>query len=235
MHHFHQRIREKALDATAAPVLTVAFGDSVTQGAMEYGRLAPDAVYHRLLQTRLEQHYPTTTFSTLNAGVGGSNAPQALARLDRDVIRHQPDLVLIAFGLNDSPGGPEKLAGFEAALTQTLATIREKTEADAILLTPPFMATRRNPARIHPRHLDFADSILRAQCDGALALYAEKIRDIARNTHTPCADIHAAWTRLRDTGADTDDWLANGLNHPDIRGHRLAADLLFQTILATTS
>ncbi|RRJ96570.1 hypothetical protein Ga0100231_022410 [Opitutaceae bacterium TAV4] len=234
MHHFHQRIREKALDATNAPVLIVAFGDSVTQGAMEYGRLAPDEVYHRLLQTRLEQQHPTTTFSTLNAGVGGSSAPQALARLDRDVIRHQPDLVLIAFGLNDSLGGLGKLADFETAITQMIAGIHAQTKAGIILLTPPFMATRRSPARIHPSHLDFADTIIAAQTNGTLAAYAEKIRTIARETQTPFADIHAAWTRLRETGTDTDLWLTNGLNHPDARGHRLAANLIFQTLLATT-
>lgn len=235
MNRFQSRIREKALDAAAPPIITVAFGDSVTQGVAEHRRLDPPGAYHALLQRGLEDHYPTTTFSTLDAGVAGSTARQALSRLERDVIRHQPDLVLIAFGLNDAVGGGDaKLPEFEAALREIVATTHARTEADIVLLTPPHMATRRHAHRIHPEHEAVADSIITAQTSGTLARYADAIRSLGHRLSGPrlmLADIHSEWTRLRETGTDTDLWLVNGLNHPDARGHRLSATLLLSALI----
>ena len=182
------------------------------------------------LQEQLEAFFPTTTFSTLNAGVSGGSTAQALGRLQRDVIRHQPDLVLIAFGLNDSTRGLEKIDAFADDLRKIVKAVRGQTEADVVLLTPPYMATKPTE-RIHPDHEGVTEIILRAQRDGALAAYAENIRCVASELAVPVADIHAEWKRLSESGTDTDLWLCNGLNHPDARGHQLAATVVFHTLL----
>ena len=92
------------------------------------------------------------------------------------------------------------------------------------------MATKRT-SRIHPEHEAFADDIIRLQNDGILARYAQAVRNVAKQTNTPLADIHREWQRLRDTGMDTDLWLANGLNHPTKAGHTLAAELVHAEIM----
>jgi acyl-CoA thioesterase I len=231
MKRFFERIQQKALDVSLAPVVIAALGDSVTQGVMEHKLLASDTVYHRLLQEELERFFPTTSFSTLNAGVSGGGAPHGLARLQRDVIRHQPDLVLIAFGLNDCLDGEPKLSEFTDALRGIITQVRAETEADILLVTPPFMATQAS-ARIHPEHETVGSIIIDAQNNGSLNLYAQAIRDIAQSTKVPYADVHAEWTRLSQTGVDTNLWLINGLNHPDVRGHRLAATVIFHELLS---
>ncbi len=99
--------------------------------------LDAENVYHRVLQSRLEELFPNTTFSTINAGVSGGNVPQAIERLDRDVLRHTPDLVLVAFGLNDSLAGADGIANFRDGLRFIVRTIREKTDSDVMLLTLP--------------------------------------------------------------------------------------------------
>jgi acyl-CoA thioesterase-1 len=147
------------------------------------------------------------------------------------VSRHQPDLVLVAFGLNDSLGGPAGLAAFGEALAEIAGRIRSRTEADLVFLTPPFMAEGFSE-RIHPEHRDFAEKIIRTQKDGTLAAYAEKIREVARANDLPVADIHAGWARLAASGVDTDLWLVNGLNHPDARGHRFAATTVLHLLLS---
>ncbi len=230
MKRFFERIQQKALDVSQPPVLIVAFGDSVTQGCMEHSRLAPESVYHHLLQRELERFFPATTFSTLNAGVSGGNAAQGLERLQSDVIRHQPDLVLVAFGLNDSGLGVDKIPSFTSALQDTISDIRAGTDADILLLTPPFMASRRN-GRIHPEHEALADTIIQTQLGGTLAHYAQSIRDLGEKLALPVADIYTEWVRLHKSGVDTTLWICNGLNHPDERGHRLAATLIFQKML----
>ena len=83
-------------------MLIVAFGDSVTQGYTKANTIEAKYVYHQRLKEQLENRYPLTTFSVINAGVAGFTAEGSLERLQRDVIRYQPDLVLIGFGLNDA-------------------------------------------------------------------------------------------------------------------------------------
>lgn len=230
MKRFFERISKKAQDPGEPPILIVAFGDSVTQGVMEHRRLDSSNVFHRVLQTRLEQYFPATTFSTINAGVSGDNVRGAILRQERDVLRHQPDLALVAFGLNDSLGGLEGLKQFGDGLESIISRIHRETEAEVLLLTPPFMATRSNE-RIHPNHIAFADEIISAQTSGALAEYAAEIREIGLRNKVVVADIHAEWSRLSGDGLDTDTWLVNGLNHPGPEGHQLAAEVIFHELL----
>jgi acyl-CoA thioesterase-1 len=231
MKRFFSRIQQKALNAAEPPVLICAMGDSVTQGVMEHRLLDASAVYHRGLQARLEAFFPSTTFSTINAGVSGETAGQALARLHRDVIRHDPDLVLIAFGLNDAVAGTAGLSRFTDALRQTVGSIRKSCETDLLLLTPPFMASRQN-SRIHAEHKPLMGAIFAAQNDGTLALYADAIRQAGSQMRVDVADVHREWSRMHDAGMDTDLWLTNGLNHPDARGHEMAATVIFHRIVA---
>ncbi|GAT34715.1 lysophospholiPASe L1 [Terrimicrobium sacchariphilum] len=230
MKRFFERIAEKARDVSQSPIITVAFGDSVTQGVMEHNFLDSRHVYHRVLQSSLEDFFPNTTFSTINAGVSGGGLPQALERLDRDVIAYQPDLVLIAFGLNDSLMGEAGLSSFGEGLSSIVHRIREQSSADIILLTPPFMA-RKPSHRIHPEHLPMTDKILETQNSGMLGRYADEVRRVASQYQVPLADIHKEWQRLARCDLDTDLWLINGLNHPDQRGHRLAAASIFHLLL----
>jgi acyl-CoA thioesterase I len=226
MKHFFERIRHKAVDVRDRPVLIVAFGDSVTQGAMQHYLLDSRQVYHTQWQRLLEEFFPTTTFSTINSGVCGGSALQAVERLDRDILSYQPDLVLIAFGLNDCLGGQAGLASFEEALKAMILKVRKETPADLILLTPPRMAERHHDW-VHPHFKEAVPLILKAQSTGNLALYAEAIRRLGKEYAVPVADIHRQWERMKADGVDTDLWLVNGLNHPGVEGHRLAAQVLF--------
>jgi acyl-CoA thioesterase-1 len=230
VNRFFSRIRAKAKDVSQRPILVVALGDSVTQGVMELSVLDAEGVFHRLLQKELEAFYPMTTFSTFNAGVSGGTVEQAQERLERDVLSLAPDLVLIAFGLNDCHNGPEGLAKFESDLREVVRRIQESTEADIVLVTPPFMARRANP-RIHPDHNIHTDAIIKVQSEGRLGQYAQAIRDIGAARSLPVADVHREWERLATDGFDTDAWLINGLNHPNRQGHKLASQVVFHTIL----
>ena len=44
----------------------------------------------------------------INAGISGHTTTEGLARLDRDVLQHKPDLVTVSFGLNDMIRVPEE-------------------------------------------------------------------------------------------------------------------------------
>ncbi len=68
----------------------VCFGDSLTYG---YG-----ASEHNDYPSRLEE---MTGIETINAGVSGNTTTDGLARLENDVLGHNPDVVLITLGGND--------------------------------------------------------------------------------------------------------------------------------------
>ncbi len=67
----------------------ICFGDSLTTCGSVGGR------YSDLLADR----FPG--FEVINAGVGGQKWPDAVERLERDVLALQPDIVLLEYGAND--------------------------------------------------------------------------------------------------------------------------------------
>ena len=234
LNHFHRRIIEKTNDATAAPVLIAAFGDSVTQGMTALGQQTHDRVYHAQFKRSLELYYPDCTFSVINAGASGETATDALKRLERDVIRHQPDLTLIAFGLNDAWQGLPGLAGFKAALMTLVRRTQAETHSHVMVLTPSFMnkaVDAVHTARVAPEHQGLIVGMAAIQNSGTLAAYAEAIREVARACDVMCADVYAEWEGHAAGGVNTDMWLANGLNHPTEEAHQIAADLLTEWVL----
>lgn len=227
---FHQRIAEKATIRSTPPVLIVALGDSVTSGSSTNGAIMHDDVYHAQLKRLLEKCYPSTVFSVINAGDDGRDAVGGFARLERDVLHHRPDLVIIGYGLNDATAS--ELAGldtYEQALEALVWRTREATDADIILLTPNMMCLRHSDDVPETYH-DLIDRFIRIQKDGILAAYAQRLREVAARLDVPVADVYGAWEELAASGVDTTAMLVNGLNHPTAAGHTLTADLLMAAI-----
>jgi len=227
MNGFRQRANREIPDLADAPVLIVALGDSVTRGSMA-GWLDLEAVYHNRLRRLLQRRWPDTVFSVINAGVGGETAAGGLGRLERDVIGHQPDLVTVGYGLNDSAAGSEGTAGFAKTLTTIVRRVQEETPADVILLTPNFM--NRGPTQVAEGYADLVPKFMARQNDGVLAAYAQAVRRVGRERVVAVADVYAAWERLAAAGANTDALLANGLNHPNADAHRIPAELIYACI-----
>ncbi|MBN2314460.1 MAG: SGNH/GDSL hydrolase family protein [Sedimentisphaerales bacterium] len=208
----------------------VAFGDSVTQGYTGVHTREPSVVYHHQLKRLLEERYPTHIFNILNAGLDGNTAETACKRLD-SVIRHDPDLVVIQFGLNDiAANGLYGLRAFERAVTRIIDRLRRETRADLVLMTPNFIATGDNP-RLPPCLKKSGEwkGLIEMQNGGVPAQYAQLIRRIGAEKNVAVADVYAAWEQLSEQ-TDTNTWLANGINHPDARGHRLAAETIMALI-----
>ena len=230
LERLRQRIDEKRRDyRSGGPIVIVAFGDSVTMGATAQDVIEPSLVYHQRVKEKLESAYPGVVFSVINSGIGGDTTAEGLARLDRDVLRYQPDLVLIGFGLNDASEAVDRLATFTGNLRQIVRRIRAETQSDIILLTPNFMATRHSAA-VQPSQHAMMTTLIERQNSGVLKQFADAIRDIGTAESLPVADVYAAWERLVEQGVDTTAMLANGLNHPAGDGHAIAADQVMSVI-----
>ena len=66
-------------------------------------------------------------------------------------------------------------------------------------------------------------------------MVAEAVRQVARELNVPVADVYAEWERLAADGTNTDDLLANGLNHPTAEAHAIPAQLLLQLMAESGS
>ena len=74
--------KDEAKEEDNSPLI-VSFGDSITKRG--YGDIIAKSLDIR----------------SISAGVGGNNTAQGLRRMDKDVLDHDPDIVIIFFGTND--------------------------------------------------------------------------------------------------------------------------------------
>ena len=173
--------------------------------------------YIEKFREKLIDKYETTSVSVLNAGIAGDFLPSMIARSERDVIRYQPDLILINGSLNwdDAAMGDENV--YKTLLQQLVRTLKEKTEADIILLTP----NGDTPNTL------FADL---GFVGGEPTTWkrCEKIREVAKEENVCLADVRAVWDAAKEKGCPWEELLANKVNHPSVEGHEVYARVLMK-------
>lgn len=224
--------------AAGHPVHIVAFGDSTTATARDW---APEIkeVYSDCLPTALAPRGIDAV--VINAGIGNTTTRQAVARLDRDVRRHHPDIVIVQFGINDSwidvDEGKTKPRLTRAEFRRNLTIIARQLKQDGarvILMTPNPMRWR-DPFYIkafteHPGLLD-VQSV--RGIDLLLDQYAMDVRDVATSESSPLVDVFDAIERYGTVrGQAIDDILLAGDGiHPNEAGQRLVCQLLTAQII----
>jgi acyl-CoA thioesterase I len=121
--------------ARGDPLTIVAIGSSSTQG---YGASSPARTYPAQLEAMLRARHPRGAVKVLNMGIGGELAVQMVGRFERDVLAHQPDLVIWQTGANDAIRGAD-LQEFATALDRGLDLLRTRG-LDVILMPPQYSA-----------------------------------------------------------------------------------------------
>ncbi|MGN1193125.1 MAG: SGNH/GDSL hydrolase family protein [Dorea sp.] len=169
--------------------------------------------YIEKFKNKLIDKYEMTSVSVINAGIAGDNLIQMLKRSDRDVIRYQPDLVLINGSLNwdDAMGTTEE---YKELLRRLVKKIQEETEADIILLTPNGDL---------PNFMNGPDAPVPTTAERVTA-----IRELANEEQVCLADVYAIWEAAGNEGCPWEELLANGINHPGVEGHEVYAMTLMK-------
>lgn len=108
------------LDA-GEPLTIVALGSSSTEGA---GASSPQASYPNQLEAALQSKLPGVELRVINAGKSGETSQDMLARLEADVLAHDPDLVIWQAGGNEVLLGRDP-AAFLAFMRQGLRRLRQ--------------------------------------------------------------------------------------------------------------
>jgi len=119
--------------AGGQPVTIVAVGSSSTAGA---GASSPAMSYPSRLEVELKALWPRADITVVNRGVNGEESRDMLARFDRDVISHHPDLVLWQVGSN-SVLRDRPLQEANTSVRDGLKRLRE-TGTDVVLINPQY-------------------------------------------------------------------------------------------------
>lgn len=223
------KIKEKLLLDRAGlaehgPINIVILGDSVSHGAVN-GYVDYENVYWNQLKKRLNQFRDYIPVNMINAAIGGTDALRALARLDRDVIKHEPDLVIVCYGLNDVNGTLENYVN-------SLRTIFKRcTEAgsDVIFMTPNMLNTRV-AEDTDKGLLNYANKTAQMQNEGRMDQYIQAAISMAQEEGIRVCDCYAKWKELAKT-QDITMLLANRINHPTTEMHQLFSDALYEMIM----
>ena len=198
------KIQRKLLAGESVRV--VCFGDSVTG---VYYHTGSRRAYTDMLGIALQQAAPQASIEMFNAGISGHTTENALARIDRDVISHQPDLVTVMFGLNDMTRVPLE------TYRENLKAIVQKCQAAG---SGVILATPNNVITSSDRPTE------------KLIQYCDVIREVGRELNVPVCDVYRELDAVR-THAPF-DWrlLMSDAIHPNMAGHKRIATCLAQTI-----
>ncbi|MBI1314096.1 hypothetical protein GC176_22600 [bacterium] len=196
--------REKLV--SGEPVRIVCFGDSVTG---VYYHTGSRRAYTDMLEIALRRSVPNAQVQMTNAGISGHTTVNALARIDRDVLSQQPDLVTVMFGLNDMTRVP--IDDYRANLVTIVRKCREGG-AEVVLATPN--AVVDSSGRPTTRLIEYCDVV----------------RDVGRELNVAICDCYRELEATRSH--DVFDWrlLMSDAIHPNMDGHKRIAISLAQSI-----
>lgn len=195
--------RLKRLLRKRKPVTIAALGDSLTwgMGVEQQEQNAFPVLFARMVAER----FADPQVRLISAGVPGETASSGLQRVERDVLAHQPDLVIVQYGGNDSFQGVPAVE-YQDHLRQIVQRVREKSRAAVILVAPP---------------MD------RPETD---SLFPRSARAVGEELGVPVADFDTA---LKSQGLDRRGIFPAG-EHPQAYSHAIMAqevDRAFRQLL----
>lgn len=190
------------------PVKVVVLGDSISTGANASGVVAappgqmgyPDLVVDGL---RARFGGPVTL---VNLSVGGMNAPWGVEQMAA-AVGEEPDLFLIAFGMNDASGkySPSKYRKDTARMADVMRAARPGCDVICVATMIANHTWQYAAPELYPA---YRDELLKLREPG-LAV----------------ADVTAVWSWIVERKKFL-DLAGNGVNHPNDFGHRLYADVI---------
>lgn len=206
------------------PITIVAFGDSVTHGVLAPDEINYETVYWNRLKKKINNLNNYVPVNVINAGIGGITAKWSVDRMDSQVLSHNPDLIIVCFGLNDVNSPLEEyLDSLQVIFDKGL-----KSGAEVIFMTPNMLNT--TVAEDTPKqYYEYAIKTAQMQNDGKMDLYMENAIKLAEKMGVKVCDCYKKWKKLSET-QDITYLLVNRINHPTKEMHELFAQSLFEMI-----
>lgn len=202
----------------------VFFGDSITGGAnsSSYRNVYPFAEYwNEQIIRKLNETCGCTNISAYYSSEGGSSASGMVSELDENVIQYAPDLVFIAFGMNDcmnesqdSNGSEERVKKeYKNAIDQMISQVRKQYPDCEFVLVSSFYGN------IYCHYSSYYDA-----CRDALLELENAYSGVV------CADVTSMQASLMDF-KDYLDFSGDNMCHPNDFMARLYAQVCLETIV----
>ena len=203
--------------------MMVALGESTTAGGWS---TSADRCWVSVLAA-LINNFQSTPMRVVNSGIGSnvistrspcyerSGRPAGDERLDKHVLGHRPDLLIISYGLNDALGGtPADLFG--DLLVDLIRRVREHVDPVIALSGPHYMTDFRLEAP-----WDHGSLSLLEQFNGVIARVAIERRCLYVDVLGPNGET---------------DWMVHrdGVHQNDL-GHRVIANRIFDVLARNCS
>lgn len=116
-------------------------GDSITDCGRDRSDIhSLGKGYPKFSAELIAEKYPDLTFEFINQGISGNRAENLLARWEEEAIAHDPDIISILIGVNDTwhnAGENDnwmKNSYFESCYRQILTMLKEKTHAKIVMI-----------------------------------------------------------------------------------------------------
>lgn len=184
---------------TPEKLKVVCFGDSITKRG-----------YHEFLAKDLN-------VDTVMAGVAGNSTAQALRRMQRDVLDHEPDIVVIFFGTNDlrvdAPKVYVSLKEYKKNL-EIMIKRSEDIDAEVVLCTLPPINIQKYFTRHETKLYDKEGGL-----EKMIKNYQNVAIKVAKKHNLPLVDLNSEL-------AAHPEWMSHDGVHPSKTGTRIIADLI---------
>jgi acyl-CoA thioesterase I len=190
-----------------ATISVVLLGDSISTGCNASGWAAGtphQPPYPGLLQQHLEATYGSNVTLT-NLSVSGTSTPWGLTKIEK-VTEQKPDLVILAFGMNDSSGRSAEEYGKNTAAM--ISKTRETLPNAEFILVASMLGNRDWTLLKHDLFPQYRNELAKL-CKPGIAM----------------ADMTSVWHEFLKRKKDH-DLTGNGVNHPNDFGHRVYAQVL---------
>lgn len=196
--------QQRSGGGAAIPTI-VCLGDSIT-------RAGYPAILEGLVPVR-----------AINAGVGGDTTRKALRRLDRDVLAHNPLVVVMFFGANDSrkdaPGSQVSIAEYESNLKELVKRCLESGAKVLLGTMPPI-----DPVPYYTRHPREKYEPM-GGLEAIVESYRRSALKIATEMGVRAIDLNALL-------AARPEWMSADGVHASPQGNRIIAELVAEELKA---
>jgi acyl-CoA thioesterase I len=182
-------------------------GDSISTGCNASGWASGEPfqpAYPELVRQHLAVHYGSRV-ELENLSISGKTTRSGATMCDQG-IPGKPDLVIIAFGMNDSAG--VSVADYRKNTAAMIAKIRKSLPQTEFILVATMLGNRDWPRLKQERFPEFRDALAEL-CEPGVAL----------------ADLTTTWSEFLKRKKDW-DLTGNGVNHPNDFGHRVYAQMI---------
>ncbi|MDA0832837.1 MAG: SGNH/GDSL hydrolase family protein [Planctomycetota bacterium] len=189
------------------PVSIAVIGDSISAGnnASGFSGGPPwQPAFPGLIERHLAAVYEAPV-QVHNLAVDGRDTQWALGEITA-VTKVKPDLVIYAFGMNDSAG--RSTEDFQANAKAFIEKVRDELPETEFILAASMLGNRDWITLKHELFPEYRDAF-RELCEPGIAL----------------ADLTAVWTEFLERKQDW-DLTGNGVNHPNDFGHRVYAQVI---------